>query len=249
MTDHVVLFAELPYVLLIIGVFLGSVVSSFAGFAFSAVAGALILHSFPPVQAIPLMMTCSIYIQMTSIVTLRKAMLWKQSLPYIAGGVLGVPVALHVLQSVGATEFRIGFGAFLVVYAGYMLFRPAGHALRQLAFRTPDFVVGLVGGFVGGLTAMPGAAVSIIADLRGLPKAEQRGLTQPFIAAMQLLAVALFMARGTFSGETVVNFLVGVPGLVAGTAVGLMLFGKVNDVAFRRGVLGVLMFSGLALVF
>lgn len=247
--SHAALSTHLPYVLLILGVFFGSVVSSFAGFAFSAVAGALILHVFPPTLAIPLMMACSILIQLTSILVLRKAMLWRPCLPYIAGGLLGVPVALYILQNVGATAFRIGFGSFLIVYTGYMLFRPAGRALQQFAFRVPNFVVGIIGGFVGGLTAMPGAAVSIISDLRGLPKTEQRGLVQPFIATMQVFAVALFLAHGTFSGDAIIDFFIGLPGLVAGTALGLILFGKVNDVAFRRGVLGVLLFSGFALVF
>ena len=249
MMNHVVLSTHLPYVLLVIGVFLGAVVSSFAGFAFSAVAGALILHAFPPNLAIPLMMTFSILVQLTSILVLRKSMLWKPSLPYVAGGLLGVPVALYVLRSIGATEFRLGFGAFLIVYTGYMLFRPTSHVLKRLSFRMPNFVVGAIGGFVGGLTAMPGAAVSIVSDLRGLPKAEQRGLVQPFIAVMQAFSVTLFLASGTLSSETVMDFFIGVPSLAAGTALGLILFDRVSDIAFRRGVLGVLMFSGLALVF
>ena len=45
---------------LMLAAFLGGVVSGFAGFAFSAVAGAILLHFLKPMQAIPLMMLCSI---------------------------------------------------------------------------------------------------------------------------------------------------------------------------------------------
>lgn len=34
-------------------VFAGALVSSLAGFAFSAVAGAMLLHVFPPLEAVP----------------------------------------------------------------------------------------------------------------------------------------------------------------------------------------------------
>ena len=50
----------------------------------------------------------------------------------------------------------------------------------------------LAGAFVlslaGGLTAMPGAVPIIWCDMRGMPNNDQRGLVQPFIAIMQMLA-------------------------------------------------------------
>jgi uncharacterized protein len=46
--------------LLSVAVFAGAFVSSLAGFAFSAVAGAILLRIFQPMEAVPLMMACSI---------------------------------------------------------------------------------------------------------------------------------------------------------------------------------------------
>ena len=43
------------HLLLALGVFAGAVVSGFCGFAFSAVAGAILLHALPPSEAVPLM--------------------------------------------------------------------------------------------------------------------------------------------------------------------------------------------------
>jgi hypothetical protein len=39
-----------------------------------------------------------------------------------------------------------------------------------------------------------------------------------------------------------------VPALLAGSTLGLFLFGKVSDVGFRRAVSGLLFFSGIALL-
>ena len=46
--------------LLSVAVFAGAFVSSLAGFAFSAVGGAILLRIFQPMEAVPLMMACSI---------------------------------------------------------------------------------------------------------------------------------------------------------------------------------------------
>jgi uncharacterized protein len=60
------------YFLLSAAVFAGAFVSGLAGFAFSAVAGAILLHAFSPLEAVPLMMACSIGVQATSLWAFRK---------------------------------------------------------------------------------------------------------------------------------------------------------------------------------
>jgi len=48
------------YFLLCAAVFAVAFVSGLAGFAFSAVAGGIILHMLEPLEAVPLMMACSV---------------------------------------------------------------------------------------------------------------------------------------------------------------------------------------------
>src|SRR5581483_2155119 len=45
---------------IMLSVFLGSVVSGLAGFAFSAIAGSLLLHWMTPLEMVPLLPACSI---------------------------------------------------------------------------------------------------------------------------------------------------------------------------------------------
>ena len=52
--------------------FAGAFVSGLAGFAFSAVAGAILLHMLEPMEAVPLMMACSAGVQATNLWALRK---------------------------------------------------------------------------------------------------------------------------------------------------------------------------------
>jgi hypothetical protein len=83
--------------------------------------------------------------------------------------------------------------------------------------------------------------------LRGLPKDQQRGLVQPFIAAMQVFALVLLVAQNSVSSKVLLDAMLALPALAAGAALGIALFGKMNDVLFRRATLTVLFAAGLGL--
>jgi uncharacterized protein len=51
-------------------------------------------------------------------------------------------------------------------------------------------------------------------------------------------------AKGAITAETIKLFLVGLPALFAGTWLGLRLFGRLNEAAFRKLVLVLLLASG-----
>ncbi len=234
--------------ILSLAVFAGALVSGFAGFAFSAVAGALLLHVLPPAEAVPLMMVCSIVVQATSLVVLRRKMDWQGSTVFLAGGALGIPPALLLLQHSDTQTFREGFGAFLALYSLYMIFRPAAAYLSRIGYWLFDAAVGFAGGLVGGLTAMPGALPTMWCDLQGMPKDAQRGVVQPFIAGMQIFAIGLLLWHHALPGRLLTDTLVSLPALAAGTAVGLAMFGRISDAWFRRAILAVLFVAGFALV-
>jgi uncharacterized membrane protein YfcA len=109
-------------------------------------------------------------------------------------------------------------------------------------------LIGFGGGFVGGLTAMPGAIPTIWCDIHGVPKTEQRGLVQPFIAAMQIFALVLMLLQNDLSSKVLVEFVASIPALLAGAALGIFAFRRVNEASFRRIILTMLLFSGLLLV-
>jgi len=243
------MFDVISFLFLSVVVFAGAVVAGFAGFAFSAVAGAMLLHVLPPAEAVPLMMICSIVVQTVNLVALRRNMEWQGSLVPIVGGALGVPPALYLLQNVDTSAFRIGFGCLLAAYSAYMLFRPAMARLPQTdTRRLPHAALGFAGGLLGGLTAMPGAPLTIWCDLKGMPKEQQRGLIQPFIVTMQVVALGMMLARHSLSTQVLVDAAYSLPALFAGSAAGIAMFGWANDALFRRATLGILFVAGFALV-
>src|SRR6478752_4300541 len=74
----------------LIAVFAASTVSSIAGFAFSALCGALLFHLMDsPVYAVHVMIVCSIAIQFLSVATLWRTIEWRCLRIFLIGGFLG----------------------------------------------------------------------------------------------------------------------------------------------------------------
>jgi uncharacterized membrane protein YfcA len=101
--------------ILVMAVFLGAIVQGFSGFAFSAVAGAILLQVEAPGFAIPLLMICSLLIQGYILLRLRASISLVASLPYLAGGAGGVVLATLLFDRIEPQLFRQLFGAFLML--------------------------------------------------------------------------------------------------------------------------------------
>jgi len=83
--------------------------------------------------------------------------------------------------------------------------------------------------------------------MRGWNKDEQRAVFQPVMLAAIVMTVISLTASGSISGETAKLYLLGLPALLAGLWVGFQLYGKLDDAAFRKVVLLLLLAAGFAL--
>jgi uncharacterized membrane protein YfcA len=230
------------------GVLLGAMVSGFSGFAFSAVCGAVLFHVLEPSRAIPLMMACSITSQLMTMLALRRSLRFHASPWLLLGGIAGVSVAVLAISATDPRMLRAFFGAFLALYAAYLMLRAPIEWL-SISGAMSQTVVGTLGGAVGVLTAMPGAIPTVWCEMRGCSKEEQRACVQPFIIAMQTLALIMFaVAPGGIPREVPYYLAISLPALCLGSWLGMVAFQRINDAAFRRIVLVMLIASGLVLL-
>ena len=238
---------DLTHVALIsVSIFLGGVVSGFAGFAFAAPAGALLAFAFPPSATVPLLLVCGLLNQSLSIWALRAKMRWQSALPYLLGGAVGLQIGIYILSSIGPAVFRHGFGLFLILYALLIALKPVSSENPLMRYPAVSATVGAVGGFIGGFTAMPGAVPAVWLDLCGKGKEDKRGTLQPFIFGMQLFSLPVMLfAHGLNIDPWMIA--ISIPALVAGTRLGVFLFGRMSERIFRYGTLALLGVSGCLL--
>jgi uncharacterized protein len=240
-------FNTLDLALFALGTFAAAFVTGLAGFAFGIVAAAVWLHFLPPAQAAALIVAFGLIVQGVSVWKLRRAIRWPRLMPFLVGGVIGVPIGGELLRWTAPGNLRIAVGALLVLFSLYNLLRPS-LASAAHAGVVADGTVGIVNGVIGGATGLAGIAAVIWCSLRGWPPAEQRAVFQPSGVAV-FAATALWLgSTGMIGGNTLTLFLIGLPALAIGTWVGLKLFGKLDDQAFRRIVLVLLLISGLSLL-
>src|SRR5262249_21375800 len=90
-----------------LAVLLASTVSSIAGFAFSALCGALLFHLMEsPVYTVQVMIVCSIAIQSLSVAALWRSIDWRSLPVFLLGGVLGVPAGVYLLLQLPTGTYR-----------------------------------------------------------------------------------------------------------------------------------------------
>lgn len=235
---------------IMIGALFGAVVSGSAGFAFALIGMAIWLHVMPPTRAVPLVVMCSMLINLVFVWRLRHDVSLKRLAPFLAGAVPGVPLGVLALRSLDPLLLRHAVGALLLVYSGYMLMRthmPVISPSPAIA-RALDGGVGMLGGFMGGATSLNGLFPTLWSGLRGWNKAAQRGMFQPYILLVHAYTLAWLGGVGGISHQTVRDLAVCLPALAVGGFIGLKLFKRSSEEGFRRLVLWLFVLSGVTLL-
>jgi len=237
---------ELP--LFLFATFAGAFVAGLSGFAFGLIAASLWLYILTPLQSATLIVAFGLIVQGYSVWKLRHALDWQKLWPFVFGAALGVPVGVTLLTWSDPRGVKIAVGIFLVLYSVYAFFRPS-LKLPATDGAAIDAAVGFLNGTLGGLTGLAGILVTIWCGLRGWPKDVQRTIFQPVAVAVFLMTAIWLGVKETVTAETIRLFLIGLPCLIAGTWLGLKLFGRIDETMFRKIVLALLFASGAILIF
>jgi uncharacterized membrane protein YfcA len=239
---------SLDLVIFLIATFAGALVAGLSGFAFGLVAASIWLYVLTPLQSATLIVAFGLIVQGYSVWKLRRGLDWRKLWPFVLGAAVGVPVGVTVLTWANPNHVRVGVGAFLVLYSLYAFFRPALKPVTG-GGAAADASVGFLNGVLGGMTGLAGILVTIWCGLRGWPKDVQRTVFQPVAVAIFVMSAVWLGAKGTVTTETIKLFVIGLPFLIAGTWLGLKLFGRLDEASFRKVVLVLLFASGVVLIF
>jgi uncharacterized membrane protein YfcA len=232
-----------------VATFIAAGTSAIVGFAFSGICGAILLQmGIPPIDAVLVMILCSIANQALSVWTMREHISLAQMAPYLVPAMIGVPVGVAILLHVDASLFRRMLGIILIIVCAWTLARPVIVIARPSRIICAMF--GFVSGVTGGLAAFPGAPTAIRTAMLGWSKEAQRAVYQPMILILQIEAVVLLAAQHHSGGASFVmgvDALAYIPGSLLGTWLGLSFFRKLTDRQFVVAVNLLLIVSGVTM--
>jgi uncharacterized membrane protein YfcA len=232
--------------LFLLAAFAGGFASGLAGFAMGFVVSGVWLHIITPIQTAALVTGYGLLTQGYGVWKLRGSLNWRSIAPFIAGGAIGVPIGTMLLTYFDPNYLRLGVGFLLIVYGAYGLLQPKFTPVDAGA--GADASAGLANGVLCGLTGLPGFIITIWCQMRGWSKDVQRAVFQPVMLAAIVMTMISLGVSGAITVEVLKLYALGLPAMLAGLWLGFRLYGKLDDAAFRKVILTLLIFSGMALI-
>ena len=231
--------------LFLFGAFVGGFASGLAGFAMGFIVSGLWLHFLTPLQTTTLIVGYGVLTQGYGVWKLRRALIWQKIAPFIIGGLVGVPLGTMLLTWIEPGYLRAGIGVLLVIYGIYGLTQPV---LKPVPDRvSADASIGFANGLLAGLTGLPGFIITVWCQLRGWTKDVQRAVFQPVMLAAIVMNIVSLGISGAITPATLRLYSLGLPAMLAGLWAGFRLYGKIDEAAFRKLILLLLLVAGFAL--
>lgn len=239
--------AVLVTTLVVTGAFLGGFVNGLTGFGTGMTALPFWVHALAPPLAAPLVAACSIVAQVQTLPAIWRAIDLRRLLPFVAGGLAGVPLGVLLLPRVDAAAFKVTVGGVLVVTCAFLLFHRKRGAWKR-GGRVADAGVGFAGGILGGLAGLSGLPPTLWAELRGWEKDARRAVFQGFNLTILAIALAFQGTAGFLTRDFGRILLVALPATIVGAWLGRRLYGRLDTRRFSRVVLGLLLVGGCVLI-
>jgi uncharacterized protein len=229
-----------------LGALLGGIAAGGSGFAFGLASSSIWLHRIDPLHSAILITGCGTLLHLTTIWQQREHVELSRLWPFVAGGVLGIPIGVRLLVYTDAGLLKACLGIFLLVFGAYALLAPRLHTFTG-GGRPVDAFIGFIGGILGGIGGYSGVLPTIWTQLRGWPKETARAVYQPYVIVVQAITLAGIIWL-TLDLTGLIMLVAVLPPLMAGTWIGWQLYGRLNELRFRQTLAVLLIASGAMLV-
>lgn len=238
---------ETTLIVVVAGAMCAGFVQGVSGFAFGMVAMSFWAWVLEPQVAAALAVCCSLAGQILAAFSVRRGAHWPQLLPFVLGGLAGIPVGLWLLPQLNMLWFKAGLGALLLIWCPTMLLMQRLPPITH-GGRVADAVAGWAGGVLGGLGGFTGTIPTLWCSLRRFPKDTQRAVIQNFNLSMLCVVALLYVERGLITGP-VLHWLAWLPpAMLVPAWLGMHTYKGMSEAAFRQLILVMLTLSGLAML-
>ena len=232
--------------ILALALFLGCTVYSATGFGIAMTAMPISLLAISdPQTAVIVVNTGGFSAGILIAIQARKDIPYREVVPIVAAGVLGVPFGVAILKYADPTLIRIGIVVLILLLAALSLKEYQGEIPYAI-------VLGVLAGFVVGATltafAVGGPLIVLFLLARNLGRRSVRGAMALYLLVIAGIGVVAYATTGLYSVErlTLVGIVL-IPAFV-GFGAGALLIQRMNEQIFRYVVLGIIGLSSMAVL-
>jgi len=249
-TDSAVFAPDATFALL--ALFVGAAYTAEAAAGFGSIMIALTLGGqlYPVPELLPVLVPLSTMVATWIVVRNREhvdvSLLARRLLP---GMGVGLALGFLVFSSVSTASLTTGLGVLVVAIAGAELWRTAtgAHAKARPMGPLPFAGITVGAGFMQGAAAVGGPLLAFALGRLGLAKKSFRSTIAVVWIVLNSALIVSYVATGRLGLESVSSTLMLVPVVAAGVALGNWLHHRLDEAAFRKLVLVLLLGAGLAL--
>lgn len=235
------------YLVVALGAIVAGFVQGLSGFAFGLVALSFWAWVLDPRLAATLSVFGALTGQLLAAFTVRRGFNLKTLLPFVLGGLAGIPLGVYLLPVLDMNWLKAILGTLLVLWCPAMLL---SRRLPRVTAggRAADGVVGFAGGIMGGLGGFTGTLPTLWCTLRGYERDVQRSVVQNFSLSMLLVTMGTYVGTGIVTRDMLPMFAIVAPAMLIPTLLGTRVYIGISDLRFRQIVLSLLTVSGIALL-
>jgi uncharacterized protein len=231
----------------VVGAVLAGFVQGLAGFGFGLTAMSIWAWTLDPRLAAALAVFGGLTGQLIAAVAVRRGFNWQRLLPFVLGGLSGLPLGMYILPRLDVPLFKALLGLLLVVMCPLMIFSDRLPRITH-GGRVADALAGAAGGVMGALGGFTGVVPTLWCALRDYEKDVQRAIIQNFNLAMLVVTFATYVATGIARRDMLPLFAIIAPAMLIPSLFGARLYTGISPAVFRSIVLGLLTLSGAALL-
>ena len=232
--------------ILALALFLGCTVYSATGFGIAMTAMPISLLAIgDPQTAVIVVNTGGVSAGILIAFQARNDIPYREIVPIVAAGALGVPFGVAILKFADPTIIRIGIVVLILVLAALSLKEFEG----EIPFAG---VLGVVAGFIVGATltafAVGGPLIVLFLLARNLGRRSVRGAMALYLLAIAAIGVGAYAVTGLYTVERLTLVAIVLVPAFLGFGLGALLINRMNERIFRYVVLGIIGLSSMAVL-
>ena len=211
-------------------IFGAAFVRGYSGFGFAAliIAGTGLVTD--PLPFVSVVILADILLTAQQARGIRPHVQWRRVWTLFAGCVVGVPLSLWALSSLGTDAARAVISVYILIMCAALI---SGWSLRRATGDAAHVATGFVSGLANG-AAVGGLPVAVFFAAQAMSAAAFRATLIAYFTLLDLWTLPLLHLRGQITGETLVATALGLPLMVAGVWAGSRRFLNADPQDFRR---------------